>query len=100
MWSAAEDKPESSNAHGLRILPKHKDDTRISLVAWAFSKCSVGFTLCNALCIGLVWGCAHGLWRMALERLLDPYCLLISFKGGTEWEVIGSIKSCDGLMNV
>ncbi len=56
MWSAAEDKPESSNAHGLRILPKHKDDTRISLAAWAFSKCSVGFMLCNALVLDLCGG--------------------------------------------
>ncbi len=92
MWGRAEDKPESSNAHGLRILPKHhKDDTRISLMARAFSKCSVGFMLRNALVLDLcVWGCvcAHGLWRMALERLLEPYCLLIAFKEGTEWEVI------------
>ncbi len=56
MWSAAEDKPESSNAHGLGILPKHKDNTRISLVARAFSKCSVGLMLCYALVLDLCRG--------------------------------------------
>ncbi len=60
MGGVAGDKPESSNDyHGLRILPKYKDDTRISLMARAFSKCCVGFMLCNALVLDLCGGSVH-----------------------------------------